>query len=468
MSDAAVRFATRDRLRRRRHRRVRARRPRLLLPRAERPHPGRASGDRARHRRRPRAVAAPSRARGGLDVRARARTAHAVEVRLYAEDPRTFLPQAGPDRAAAAAVVDPRRRGRRRGRRGRDRLRPDDREADRARRDARRRRSTGSRRRSRRPRSSASPRTCRSCAGSSRTRRCAPARRRPRSSTEHPPLSAPPRALPARRVAGRRSGSTCRRRASRRRPTSTRPAPDHAGRRRVEHVVGADAGHRDQGPRSRGSTVKARKPLVVLEAMKMETPLVSPYDATVRAVHVAGRRPCRGRRAPGRAGRLARAVLAARRLRRGRAGSATFEAPTGSGKDQYWVVRAQGKPKAVVVLLHGLGQNSGEQLEPWQAHLAREGYDVIYPRYESRRPTRRRATTSSARSGARSATLGRPKVPLILLGHSRGGTTRSRGGGLPQAAARDRVLPGADQPDVRAAHEPQADPEDDRHLPLRR
>jgi biotin carboxyl carrier protein len=26
---------------------------------------------------------------------------------------------------------------------------------------------------------------------------------------------------------------------------------------------------------------------VVLEAMKMETPLVSPYEATVRAVHVA-------------------------------------------------------------------------------------------------------------------------------------------------------------------------------------
>jgi acetyl/propionyl-CoA carboxylase alpha subunit len=35
-----------------------------------------------------------------------------------------------------------------------------------------------------------------------------------------------------------------------------------------------------------GATVKARDPLVVLEAMKMETPLVSPYDATVRAVHV--------------------------------------------------------------------------------------------------------------------------------------------------------------------------------------
>jgi biotin carboxyl carrier protein len=35
-----------------------------------------------------------------------------------------------------------------------------------------------------------------------------------------------------------------------------------------------------------GDRVAARKPLVVLEAMKMETPLVSPYDAVVRAVHV--------------------------------------------------------------------------------------------------------------------------------------------------------------------------------------
>jgi len=36
-----------------------------------------------------------------------------------------------------------------------------------------------------------------------------------------------------------------------------------------------------------GDAVRARQPLVVLEAMKMETPLASPYDATVRAVHVA-------------------------------------------------------------------------------------------------------------------------------------------------------------------------------------
>jgi acetyl/propionyl-CoA carboxylase alpha subunit len=36
-----------------------------------------------------------------------------------------------------------------------------------------------------------------------------------------------------------------------------------------------------------GDQVSARRPLVVLEAMKMETPLLSPYDATVKAVHVA-------------------------------------------------------------------------------------------------------------------------------------------------------------------------------------
>src|SRR5438552_354407 len=36
-----------------------------------------------------------------------------------------------------------------------------------------------------------------------------------------------------------------------------------------------------------GDRVQARQPLVVLEAMKMETPVASPFDASVRAVHVA-------------------------------------------------------------------------------------------------------------------------------------------------------------------------------------
>ena len=71
---------------------------------------------------------------------------HAIEVRLYAEDPRTFLPQAGrierlrlPSETVflgqpTSIRVDVGRRG---GRRDRARVRPDDREADRARPDPR-------------------------------------------------------------------------------------------------------------------------------------------------------------------------------------------------------------------------------------------------------------------------------------------------------------------------------------------
>src|SRR5439155_296352 len=36
-----------------------------------------------------------------------------------------------------------------------------------------------------------------------------------------------------------------------------------------------------------GDRVQARQTLVVLEAMKMETPVVAPYEAVVRAIHVA-------------------------------------------------------------------------------------------------------------------------------------------------------------------------------------
>jgi acetyl/propionyl-CoA carboxylase alpha subunit len=38
---------------------------------------------------------------------------------------------------------------------------------------------------------------------------------------------------------------------------------------------------------SEGDKVEPRQPLVVLEAMKMETPLVSPYEAVIRRIHVA-------------------------------------------------------------------------------------------------------------------------------------------------------------------------------------
>ena len=99
---------------------------------------------------------------------------------------------------------------------------------------------------------------------------------------------------------------------------------------------------------------------------------------------------------------------------------ATFESH-GVGKDQYWVVHSKGKPKAVVVFLHGLGQNSGEQLQPWQAHLAEHGSDVIYPRYEEPPPAVDARNNIVGAVGRGLGDLGRPEVPLVLLGHSRGG-----------------------------------------------
>ena len=109
---------------------------RLLLPRAQRPDPGRASGHGGCHRPRPGRAAAPRRGRRGARIDGHVEGI-AVEVRLYAEDPRTFLPQAGRIERLSLPTARPCRRGRRGGRRGRRRLRPDDREADRARRDAR-------------------------------------------------------------------------------------------------------------------------------------------------------------------------------------------------------------------------------------------------------------------------------------------------------------------------------------------
>ena len=104
--------------------------------------------------------------------------------------------------------------------------------------------------------------------------------------TENPPLSEPPAAAPA----GVWSDPW---RLNLSSPPS-RPAPD----------VDAEAGGHGGGGREQSevvapmpgtvirvlvepeSRVAARQPLVVLEAMKMETPLVAPYEATVRAVHV--------------------------------------------------------------------------------------------------------------------------------------------------------------------------------------
>jgi len=103
--------------------------------------------------------------------------------------------------------------------------------------------------------------------------------------TEYPPLSAPPPRVAAAVWRGAFRLNLP--------PAALRPPPDLEA---AAHEHGAaDASGEVLAPMpgtvlavhvQAGDTVQARQPLVVLEAMKMETPLLAPYDATVTAVHV--------------------------------------------------------------------------------------------------------------------------------------------------------------------------------------
>jgi acetyl/propionyl-CoA carboxylase alpha subunit len=104
--------------------------------------------------------------------------------------------------------------------------------------------------------------------------------------TENPPLSEPPPRAPEPAWAGGWRLNLA--------APPPQPPPDPAGAAH-EHAAAAEQSSLTApmpGTVIRvlvepGARVVAREPLVVLEAMKMETPLVSPYDASVRAVHVA-------------------------------------------------------------------------------------------------------------------------------------------------------------------------------------
>jgi acetyl/propionyl-CoA carboxylase alpha subunit len=102
--------------------------------------------------------------------------------------------------------------------------------------------------------------------------------------TEHPPLSAPPLRLPDRPWRG----------GFRLNLPAPPPAPppdadasvDHGGAHAQSSLTAPMPGTVIRVLAAAGDRVQPRQPLVVLEAMKMETPVVSPYEAVVRAVRV--------------------------------------------------------------------------------------------------------------------------------------------------------------------------------------
>jgi acetyl/propionyl-CoA carboxylase alpha subunit len=102
---------------------------------------------------------------------------------------------------------------------------------------------------------------------------------------EHPPLSAPPARAPEQPWRGPFRLNLP--------PPLPAPPPDFDAAQGAHGAGGGESTVTAPMPGTvirvlvgEGDSVAARQPLLVLEAMKMETPLVSPYKAVVRRVHV--------------------------------------------------------------------------------------------------------------------------------------------------------------------------------------
>jgi acetyl esterase/lipase len=88
-----------------------------------------------------------------------------------------------------------------------------------------------------------------------------------------------------------------------------------------------------------------------------------------------------------------------------------------------WLFRPRREPQSIVIFLHGLGgptEDRPDNHRPWLLHLARKGSAVIYPRYEvGPMPD----VMGHILNGVEAAMegLGVPKIPVVVIGYSRGG-----------------------------------------------
>jgi len=95
----------------------------------------------------------------------------------------------------------------------------------------------------------------------------------------------------------------------------------------------------------------------------------------------------------------------------------------GAGATRTWVFRPAARPKLIVLFVHGLG-NTRETTpyyhRPWLEHLAREGYEVIYPGYETF-PYQPKALKHLIQGVAVALPHVATGVPVAAIGYSRGG-----------------------------------------------
>jgi pimeloyl-ACP methyl ester carboxylesterase len=99
------------------------------------------------------------------------------------------------------------------------------------------------------------------------------------------------------------------------------------------------------------------------------------------------------------------------------------QGPIGSGPQEVWFYASKGKARSLVIFLHGYGgpiEETPKNHVPWLKHLAAEGSDVIYPRYEVGGAADPYPNIDAAIDEA-TPRLGKPHLPVILIGYSRGG-----------------------------------------------
>jgi predicted esterase len=95
----------------------------------------------------------------------------------------------------------------------------------------------------------------------------------------------------------------------------------------------------------------------------------------------------------------------------------------GRGASRAWVFAPSTPPHLIVLFVHGLG-NTRETTpyyhRPWLAHLAREGYEVVYPGYETF-PYQANGLKHLVQGVAAALPHVAKGVPVAAIGYSRGG-----------------------------------------------